>query len=211
MDPEELHGAVDGWRGDLRQTPQVYQWLVGRGLDPAYIEKYLLGYVVDGYYGHSVSIPLLDGMGRLRSVRFRRLTPDHPRKYETMRGDHPHLFNVSSVRHPVVYITEGEFDAIILEQVGRKAVGVPGINNFRPEWRWLFLGNHVRLVFDSDEGDQAQENVTRARYKVKNWLEPLAESFDDVRLPNGHDVSSLYVADKTTLIDILEEADEHSQ
>jgi hypothetical protein len=210
MDRTELAGAVDGWRADLRETEAIWDYLVGRGIEPDYIEKYLLGYVPDGYYGHSISIPLLDGMGRLRSVRFRRLGDRHP-KYETMRGDQPHMFNVSSLRHPLVYIAEGEFDAIVLEQLGRKAVGVPGINNFLPQWRWLFLGNHVRLVFDSDENTVANDNVQRSRYRIKNWLEPLAESFDDVRLPAGHDVSSLYVTDKRQLIDILEDADEHPQ
>jgi len=211
MDRTALAGAIDGWRADLHESPEPYEWLLARGIDPAYIDKYLLGYVVSGYYADSVAIPLLDGMGRLRSCRFRRLTPGYPRKYETMKGDQPHMFNVSSLRHPLVYIAEGEFDAIVLEQLGRKAVGVPGINNFLPQWRWLFLGNHVRLVFDSDEGTVANDNVQRSRYRIKNWLEPLAESFDDVRLPSGHDVSSLYVEDRRALIDILEDADEHPQ
>ncbi len=172
---------------------------MARGLEPAYIDGYRLGYVSSGYYAHSVSIPILDGMAQSRSVRFRRLTPDHPRKYETLGGDQSHLFNVSSLRHHVVHLTEGEFDAIVLEQVGHKAIGVPGINNFRREWRWLFLGNEVRIVFDSDErGTPAYTSTRQAVGQIRKLLEPLCDKVDEVELPEGHDVSSLYVADRDT-------------
>lgn len=143
-------------------------------------------------------------MARFKSVRFRRLSGQP--KYDHYKGTRAHLFNVSSVRHKLVYIAEGEFDATILEQEGRAAVGVPGINNFRDEWRWLFVGNDVRIIFDSDPpGTEAFEATRRAVGKIKRKLEPLADSIFSVQLPEGHDVTSLYCEDKDQLLEILSE------
>jgi len=169
------------------------QYLKERGLSEDYILAYHLGYVPSGPYAHSISIPYYTGTGQLRAIRFRRLDPESTRKYDAPPGEKGHLFNVGSVRHHTVYLTEGEFDAIVLEQMGYPAVGVPGANNFKEEWKWLFLGNQVRIVMDADEAGQ------KAGLKLARILGPIAEDVERVQLPEGHDVSSLYVESEEAL------------
>lgn len=189
------------------KTGSPLEWLRQRGLKDEYIEKYHFGFVREGYFANSISIPVLDGLGSYRTARFRRLngTP----KYDHPKGERAHLFNVSSVRHPTVYLTEGEFDATILEQTGRPAVGVPGINNFRDEWRWLFVGNDIRIVFDSEEpGTEAYKAVRTALGRVVRQLEPVSSRLEVIELPVGEDISSFYVKDPEGLEATLRQYDD---
>jgi len=198
MDRGDLSAVTEGWELKLftPEGAEALAFLYGRGLTEQYIRKYHFGYVDEGYFAPSVSIPILDGRGTFKTVRFRRLNPgpEQP-KYDQFKHERPHLFNISSVRHHVVHITEGEFDATILEQVGRHAVGVPGINNFPEYWKWLFVGNDVRLVFDADEpGSEAWKNVRRAVGQIARWLESVAEIFQVVELPAGSgDITDLFL------------------
>jgi hypothetical protein len=190
----------------VEEQPSALAWLRGRGLTDEYIGKYYFGYVNEGYYADSVSIPVLDGLTQYVATRFRRLTGTP--KYDRPKGEKAHLFNVSSVRHRVVHLAEGEFDATILEQVGRHAVGVPGIHNFREEWRWLFAGNEVRIVFDHDEpGTEAFKQTRQAIGQIKRWIEPVADDFLVVELPVGHDVGTLYLEDPDALAEVLKQYD----
>ncbi|MCO6473155.1 MAG: toprim domain-containing protein [Melioribacteraceae bacterium] len=51
-------------------------------------------------------------------------------------------------------ITEGEFDCIITNQIGYKAVGISGVSNF-PEQKIKQVKNYnIHLAFDSDEAGQ---------------------------------------------------------
>jgi len=51
-----------------------------------------------------------------------------------------------------VFITEGEWDRILLEQYGFPAVtGTHGCKTFRPEWARYFKGRNVRIVYDCDK------------------------------------------------------------
>lgn len=193
--------------GDPYKEISPLEWLHQRGLKDEFIEKYHFGYVREGYFANSISIPILDGLAHYRTARFRRLTGEP--KYDHPKGERAHLFNISSVKHRTIYITEGEFDATILEQTGRPAVGVPGINNFREEWRWLFVGNDIRIIFDSEKPDsQAFKDVRQALGRIVRQLEPLAEKIEVIELPVGEDVSSLYVSNPNGLEEILRQYDD---
>jgi hypothetical protein len=58
-----------------------------------------------------------------------------------------------------IFITEGEWDRILLEQHGFPAVtGTHGCKTFRPEWGRYFKGRKVRVVYDCDkEGREGVE------------------------------------------------------
>jgi DNA primase len=65
------------------------------------------------------------------------------------------LFNTDTLKDlkagDKVYICEGVFDAMMLEQQGYKAVAILGVNNFKPEMAELFKGLEVVLCLDNDE------------------------------------------------------------
>lgn len=198
MDRSELPGLVINWQERL--DDEALGFLSARGLTDESIHGYYLGWTGDrgwdGKYRNCISIPYYTGMGALRGVRFRRLSGDP--KYDHLKGEKAHLFNVGSVRHHRVFLTEGEFDAIVLEQLGYPAVGVPGANGFKEEWKWLFLGNEVRIIFDADE---AGKKAARA---VKSTLSRVVEGLEIIQLPPDHDVGSLFVEDAQALLELIE-------
>jgi DNA primase len=204
MDRSELPALISTWVDGLWSgEAEPIKFLLDRGLDTEHIEKYHLGYTregIDGRYRNCISIPYLSGTGDLRGVRFRRLDDGQP-KYLHVKAQRGHLFNVGSVKHKRVYLTEGEFDAIILEQLGLPAVGVPGAESFKEEWKWLFVGNEVRIIFDGDDaGRQSAGQLNRLLRKV-------ADETMVVKLPDGEDVSSLYTNSPDILDQILGDMD----
>lgn len=203
MDRTALSDLIPQWEADLWDTEEPMRFLLGRGLSSDYIEKYRLGYTadgIDGKYVNSIAIPYLTGTGSIRGVRFRRLGDTQP-KYLHVKSHKGHLFNVGSVKHKRVYLTEGEFDAIILEQMGLPAVGVPGAEAFKEEWKWLFVGNDVRIIFD---GDDAGRN---AAGQLNRLLRRVADETQVVKLPDGEDVSSIYTRSPDALLQILGDLD----
>lgn len=199
MDREQLPRLNERWIDELwNGDHEALFYLTGRGITPDMIERYHLGFTaegVDGRFKRCVSIPYLTGTGALRGVRFRRL--DGTPKYDAVKGEKAHLFNVGSVKHHRVYITEGEFDAIVLEQLGYPAVGVPGATNFKEEWKWLFIGNDVRIIFDGDDAGK------KAARRIAHDLRRVTEGLEVIELPIGADVSDLHLDDPGQLIELI--------
>lgn len=87
-----------------------------------------------------------------------------------------------------VWVTEGEFDSLILSQMGFPAVGIPGANAFKPEWKYLFRNcEQVSLVFDSDEAGK------RGASRVSGLLSDVVENLRILYLPPNQDVTDLYL------------------
>ena len=199
MDREQLPTLIQEWIDNLwgGEDKHAYYYLTDqRAIEPHFIEKYHLGWTANAdHFRDCISIPYLTGTGKLRGVRFRRL--EGSPKYDHIKGEKLHLFNVSSVKHNRVYLTEGEFDAIILEQLGFPAVGIPGVATFKDEWKWLFIGNDVRIVFD---GDKAGQDAAR---RVGHTLKRVVEDLEIVEMPTDHDVTSLFKAEPEILRELL--------
>lgn len=107
-------------------------------------------------------------------------------KYFTLPRAKARLFNSDSTWNAeTVLICEGEFDAMIAEQLGFAAVAVPGANTWQEGWTgYLSEVKRLFIVFDADKaGDDAAEK--------------LAERLDHarrVRLPiDGTDISDWVV------------------
>jgi DNA primase catalytic core len=108
------------------------------------------------FYKHKLLIPFYQG-GDIVFLQGRRLDSDQPR-YLMLKGRACPLFNTDTLKGLMqgdrVYICEGVFDAVILEQAGFKAVAILGVNNFKREMLSLFSGLDVVLCLDSDEAGQ---------------------------------------------------------
>lgn len=201
---------------DLWANEEVLTYLRARGLHDDTIAEAELGYVADeqSRYFHSVSIPYFDGRGQHRSTRYRHLRPEMARrhKYESEVGGKAHLYGVEHVREPVVYLTEGEFDSLILRQMELPAVGVPGANGWQRPWRWLFRDCDLVVVcFDVDtprrkgDGKEFRPGQEGAR-KVVGQLSSIVsvrEIGESSGWPEGHDINSLYLANPDLLWRLL--------
>lgn len=77
-------------------------------------------------------------------------------KYRTLPGDRSRLFNSDATWDTdEVFVCEGEFDAIVLEQQGLPAVGVPGATSWQDTWDGYFEQvKRAWLVFDRDQAGE---------------------------------------------------------
>jgi hypothetical protein len=156
-----------------------------------------------GYEPGAITIPYFnpplheDDPVSVRQVRKRNLfgTP----KYESPKGGKSHVYNVIATDQPVVYLTEGEFDSLILRQLGKAAVGIPGATLFQPQWKYLFVHcEHVSLVFDADDAGKGGGG------RIASILGQIVEKLSIIHLPPGKDVTDLYLEDQDHLRKLID-------
>lgn len=203
----------------LNGYSEAYEWLRSRGISNFTIAKWDLGFVRKPARGHSqyrgrISIPYKDSRGREVAVRFRRIDGGKP-KYDGVTGGDAHVFAVRFTREDIVYVTEGEFDCMILHQLGYKAVGIPGANVWKDEWKWLFRGcERIVIVPDGDgkietvkKGNRDIQIATKGmqfRMLLNGSFRAVAATVNTVVMPKGYDVNSLYLDDRKRLRSLLE-------
>lgn len=190
---EAVTEAVETYERAL--TPEVARYLLGRGVEEGTALTHRLGVVVDPLPGHEskrgcLAIPYMAGDGTPVTLRFRCLQ-DHScsdfghGKYMTLFEDpaRPYWLQAVNVASDVIHIAEGEFDAMILNQVGLPAVGFPGAHGWQPWHRRLFVGfSRVWVWGDPDEaGQRFVSKVCRSLSQAKG-----------VRLRNG-DVNEVFL------------------
>jgi DNA primase len=209
----------DQYNEQLWGSPAA-DYLRNRGLLHSTITRFNLGYVERPAPGHHrykgrISIPYSDGMGNERGIRYRKM-PDDPSKakYLAVR-DFDHLFAVRASDHARVFVTEGEVDAMILWQMGYRAVGVPGAKAWKDYHRFLFRNcEEVVICFDFDEpgldpatGRRKPNSGQIGAAKVYRSLERTGLVTRSVTLPRGQDVNDAYLElGERGLRDLLEAA-----
>lgn len=198
-----LSGAVDDWHKALYRNPAARAWLQNRGLTDLTLGKHRIGFVETDdpqffRFKGCVSIPYFNGpRDKVVGVAFRRPDGQMP-KYDRLKGVAATLYNVTATEEAHVYVTEGEFDAMVLTQMGLAAVGVPGVTHFKPAWRFLFRDcERVTLVFDGDEAGQ------KGAMRVAGMLRDVAPQLEVVTMPVGRDISDLYLSDPSGLAELV--------
>lgn len=116
------------------------------------------------FFKHRLLIPFLND-GRIIFIQSR-LLDNATNKYLHLKGVSVPLYHKDILkdlkRGDRVYICEGVFDAMMLEQNGYHAVAILGVNNFKPEMTHQFKGLDVVLMFDNDEaGERATKEVAK--------------------------------------------------
>jgi DNA primase len=196
VDRTELAVTQDALLG----AEKTLEWLEGRGLTLSTVLDAGLGYIPEtarSPYRHCVVIPYFDARGELRGVRYRHLRADAHMKYQTPKGGGVHLYNAAGSNAPVVAICEGEFDALVMKQLGVEAVAIPGTQSWQRAWRWLFRNcDLVYVVMDNDEAG------LKASHRIAAQLGDITEA-EVVEMPEGFDVSDLYVKDPDRLKELL--------
>ena len=184
---KQLEDAAKTYEAAL--APAV-PYLQGRGIKKETALSYRLGYVAqplpgDGDYVNRLAIPYITADGSVVDVRYRSLNDTGP-KYLSRPNATARLFSVSSLltQSDTMYITEGEVDAITLNQMGLPAVGIPGANQYQRHWSLLFADfDTVKVICD---GDQAGRDFGKR-------LSQEIEGATVIHLPEGRDVNDIYV------------------
>jgi DNA primase len=176
---------------NLWDSMEAMDYLRGRGFSSATIAAYDLGYETSGYFANSIAIPYKSGLGQWTGIKYRRLDPGDRPKYDKERGQPNLIFNMGDLRHPEVWVTEGEFNAMTLIEHGCHAVAIGGAENMKEHWRHLFYGTKLFLAFDGDAtGRQASIKWARFLRQGKPRIEYVV-----VDLPDNEDINSLYLND----------------
>ena len=202
--------CIQRWEDTLwsAQGKTARWYLYGRGLNGDILRKYHIGCNSHDYWDHlkrwglsprdekdrklylpaGISIPWIVEE-RVWKINFRRLEGKTP-KYLQLRGSQSNgLFGVQSLPgKPVIFIVEGEFDALLLEQFAGDLAGVCTLgsaSHHRLDERWLgqFLGCcKIILVGDNDPAGQA-------------WAEGLGALSARMRrasVPRGKDITEFW-------------------
>ncbi len=170
---EFLREATNRYIERMPESPAA-EYLDNRGITRSIVERYGLGYVANPLPGHEqyrgmIAIPYFryppgyQDTGIVVSIRFRCiLDHDHEYhgKYNSVPGDTPRLYNTEVISGSdrqiaigdQIAITEGEFDAIIGTECAVPAVGVPGVQAWKPAWREAFMGYRVVWILADGDG-----------------------------------------------------------
>jgi len=173
-------------------------YLEGRGISKEVAEQMTLGTVVDPAEGHQdyvgwLSIPYLTAMGHCVAVKFRRIDDGKP-KYGQPVGQKAHPYNVSDVliQSPFAVICEGELDAVILSAiVGIPAIGIPGVQAWKPHFAKLFTGYEVVYVVGDND---VKEDGTNPGAEFARRVQSELSNGTIVTLPPNTDINEYYLS-----------------
>lgn len=133
----------------------IKEYLISHGINQESVDLFEL----KAKTGDKISIPVKDEKGEFLFNKYRHLAQkdlDEGRKYSYDKGSKTTLFNTDVIDgNEVIFITEGEIDAIRLSQEGLAAVcSTGGAGTFRKEWEKFFSGKEVYIIYDNDEPGQ---------------------------------------------------------
>lgn len=182
-----LKAATEYYHANLSTREDVLQWLEAeRGLDIETILKHEIGWA-DGSLtkfltGKNFTVENIHKTGlcdaRGRDFLFAHVViPYHVHgntvmlrgkdmggKYLTPPGQKARLFNTDATwQAEELIVCEGEFDAMVLEQLGYNAIGVPGANTWQDNWTgYTADARKVYVCMDNDAAGQAgAEKIAR--------------------------------------------------
>lgn len=122
--------------------------------------------------------------------KVRKGIPHGEREFYFTSGRKPDLFNQQEASWPVVFVVEGETDAMRLWQElhssevqnrGAGVVGLSGIDTWRDELAQQFIGQRVYVILDNDKDYNVQGRVDSAWRHIRAALGSKARR---VRLPS---------------------------
>lgn len=171
-------------------------WLDNRGIELDHARSRGLGAVVDPIPGHEdyvgrLAIPYLTDVGPV-NMNFRCIQDHnckeipHHKKYLKRKGSGTNLYGVQSASwaDDWIVVTEGELDALVWQQIGVPAIGVPGAENWKGYWNNVF--EDFSRVYLAEDGDDAGKDL---------WI-AMTENLTNVirmKMPDGEDSNSAYL------------------
>lgn len=173
-DNEDAFGYLRHERGLEVETIQTFRlgyaggglikYLKSKGYAlPEMVQSGLVNDKGQEFFQNHITIPYIVA-GRVVQIRGRSIG-DGQTKYMTPPGNKAMLFNTDSTwGADRIVICEGEFDAIVLDQLGYSAVGVAGAQSWKDSFAdYMKDAKTVFVVFDNDKaGVQGAEKVAKA-------------------------------------------------
>jgi DNA primase len=199
LSPEQLKSSLEAAvQYNKSLNDQAIEFLADRGISKEVADQYSLGYIETPAANHEhyqgwLSIPYITVMGHCVGFKFRRLDQGKP-KYGAPLGQKSHLYNVSDIILSSEYIAicEGELDTIIASAIlGIPAVGVPGVQAWKPHFSRMFAGyGKIYIIGDND----LKEDGTNPGAEFSRMVAQEVINSTIVSLPAGMDLNDLYLA-----------------
>lgn len=179
-------------------SQDTLRFLEGRGISKEVAYKFRLGTITEPHAGHEmyngwVSIPYLTANEHCVGFKFRRTDEGKP-KYGSPTGQKAHLYNVKDILldKSFIVICEGELDCVVTSGIlGIPAVGVPGVQAWKPHFSKLFNGYDI--VFVVGDNDIKEDGSNPGAEFAKRVASEVLNS-QIVQLPPGTDINDLYLA-----------------
>jgi hypothetical protein len=184
----------------LRYQEHLYvaaDYLQGRGITEDTAVSARLGVVDEPIHGdqaaayNRLTIPYQTRSGvvdiRYRCIREHNCEESGCAKYLGRPGSSLRLYGVDDLvrAHSTICVAEGEFDRLILHQLGAYAAGCPGVKSWKPHWGRLFEDFERILVFG--DGDKAGRDFN------KEWAGRFPQSVEMIQMPEELDVNKTYL------------------
>lgn len=180
-----------GFFPPVQNTPGE-AYLKNRKIGDETIKLFDLRWGSEGIMKDRVILPIYTSDGSLLSYAGRAIDPDKKPKTRKARSGLRTLYGMYELlrtsydRFPFIVVTEGEFDAMYLQQHGLKAVSTMGTAGIT-EQQLLQLYLHTDCVVWSYDGDDAGRSAQKkAVEKSKRFLRT-----ESVELPDGKDPNEL--------------------
>lgn len=125
-----------------------------------------------GFLEGCITIPYITS-GHVVGIRGKKIGG----KYLTPPGTPARLFNTDSLfGAEQAVVCEGEFDALMMEQLGYAAVGVPGANVWQDKWdSWVSDVKKLLVCFDNDQAGEAGAEKLAAKFHDRVTIVKLPE------------------------------------
>ena len=194
---------------NLLRNPMALIALEGQGITRRAMQFFEIGYINDFRYFHDGEFYSCGGYtfpiyqpgnpDRLMNIRIRLIDPvSGAGKYRPIQSGLGAGFFVADFPETrFIVITEGEKKAIVLWQYGIPAVGLWGIEVFKPEWIPWFRKNYDEIYICYDR--ETNENVMRAQQKIAEQIGGAV-----VMLPRSGKPDDLLVSGEMTISEFLE-------
>lgn len=127
--------------------------LIASGCDPDEVQATgLVNKFGSDFLQNRITIPYFD-FGSVVSIRGKEIGGG----YLSLPGSTARLYGIDQVRgKETVVATAGEFDCMVMQQLGYDAVGVPGENIWKAEWTAeLSEARRIFIIFDNDAAGRA--------------------------------------------------------
>jgi DNA primase len=139
------------------------------------------------YGRHPIIIPYIDEQHRPFFFQARAIDKNVVPKELNLQKAIPFPYNkeVLDGKPGTVYLCEGAIDTLTLLGHNFNAVGIPGVNSFKPEWVEMFKNKRVILCLDNDAAGRASQT------RISAMLHEVGlETHSFGLLPEGEDINS---------------------
>ena len=175
--------AVYTAHGDLLRNSSALKTLEERqGLNKDTVIKYLIG-----FDGTRFTIPIFDQNENVLNIRKWSAKSKQYKMINEKGFGERRLYPIRAAESDPIIIAEGEFKALLLNQLGFNAIApTGGASTWSHDWNNLFKDKQVYIMYDIDQaGINGAKRVAKEIYDLATSVKIVDLPIDPKKIPNG--------------------------